>query len=498
VTTEQFHLPVIVLGRKLVVAVALQLHGITIQNPRNPSVYLFDGMSGVTELERGELKTRSPQEFQDLGKELGRDLLVRIAQHYVHAVKARGALARTPGPVWVEDVQAPVVPAGTVEDDVRTFFEVSAAHLGPTAYSLESLAVSTGHPMNDLEAHLRAQVEAGILCVDGEGYALCGAVSPDPWRLPEGVQGQQPLGLDARLIRVMIGGPGDTAEEVEKAREVLGQWNLRNAEELGAVLLFKHWQLHSYPGWNERPQALINEQLVERADLLVAVFWARLGMDSGTDESGTVEEIRRMAAAGRPVMVYFSNRSKSLDFMRDATNMKELERVHAYRADIEQQFRGMYSTFDSTDAFGEKLDLHLTRFIRDLRDRNFQVQQSPQGSLRAFRENRRAELATLRGTVTRLEIEFGSSGHRINGAEAQKQRTLARLAEAITMHYATWKPHLIEDACQAWEGLIGFAKQVASEPGTYGSGAALEENGRELLNEVKGWLGILESGLSPR
>ncbi|GAA5441783.1 hypothetical protein ACFQDE_19415 [Deinococcus caeni] len=496
-TTEQLLLPVIVLGRKLELLVTLDLHGISISNPRDPSVSLFDGMSGVTELERSGLKTHDPQVFQVLGKTLGRQLLFSVAQHYVQAVKESGALKPHRAPVWVEDVRAPVVPAGQLEDDVASFFKVSAAHLGRAAYSVESLAVSTGHPVPELESYLQAQVEAGVLCRDGDGYALRGAVQPEPWQLPEGVQGQQPLGLNARLIRVMIGGPGDTHEEVKKARAVLDGWNLRNAEELGAVLLFKHWQLHSYPAWNERPQALINEQLVDRADLLVAVFWTRLGMDSGTDDSGTVEEIRRMAAAGRPVKVYFSSRSLPVQAMGDDRAVAEFRRVHAFRQETEQQFRGMYGTFDSTDTFGELLDRHLTNFIRDLRDRDFLVQQSPQGSLRAFRERRTSELATLRRTVTKLEIEFGSSGHR-GSAVAQQQRTLGRLAEALTAHYADWKPHLIGDAREALDGLIRFARQLASEPGTYDSAAALDDNGQELLNQVKRWLDVLEGGLRPR
>ena len=58
----------------------------------------------------------------------------------------------------------------------------------------------------------------------------------------------------------------------------------------------------------DRPQALLNEQLVFDADILIGVFWTRLGMPTGREESGTVEEIREFLERGKPVLLYFSKR----------------------------------------------------------------------------------------------------------------------------------------------------------------------------------------------
>jgi hypothetical protein len=58
---------------------------------------------------------------------------------------------------------------------------------------------------------------------------------------------------------------------------------------------------------NERPpQAIINKQLLKSSDLLVAVFWTRLGSPTGVADSGTVEEINEHLAGGKPAMIYFS------------------------------------------------------------------------------------------------------------------------------------------------------------------------------------------------
>jgi hypothetical protein len=56
-----------------------------------------------------------------------------------------------------------------------------------------------------------------------------------------------------------------------------------------------------------RPQAIINAQAVDRADIVVAFFDSRLGTSTGVDVSGTAEEINRAVDMGKPVHVYFSD-----------------------------------------------------------------------------------------------------------------------------------------------------------------------------------------------
>ena len=46
---------------------------------------------------------------------------------------------------------------------------------------------------------------------------------------------------------------------------------------------------HSRPQMGDRPQELINKQLVGHCDLLIGSFWTRLGTPTGRAESGTAE-----------------------------------------------------------------------------------------------------------------------------------------------------------------------------------------------------------------
>lgn len=73
--------------------------------------------------------------------------------------------------------------------------------------------------------------------------------------------------------------------------------------EFGAVVLPLHWELHSAAEHGLRPQASLNAQLVEAADIVIAIFWHRLGTATGKAESGTVEEIEEARKRGAYVGV---------------------------------------------------------------------------------------------------------------------------------------------------------------------------------------------------
>src|SRR5713101_1313849 len=97
----------------------------------------------------------------------------------------------------------------------------------------------------------------------------------------------------ATVLPIMIASPGDVLEAREVAREAIHEWNYVNSYSANAVLMPVGWETHSSPELGERPQELINERLLKDCDLLVGVFWTRLGTPTGKSPSGTVEEIQR-------------------------------------------------------------------------------------------------------------------------------------------------------------------------------------------------------------
>ncbi len=113
--------------------------------------------------------------------------------------------------------------------------------------------------------------------------------------------------FSATVLKVFIASPGDVADERRAIRQVVAEWNAVHAEDRGTVLLPVGWETDASPLMGDGPQAVINRQLLDGYDLLVGVFWNRLGTPTETAASGTAEEIELHVRAGKPAMLYFSD-----------------------------------------------------------------------------------------------------------------------------------------------------------------------------------------------
>ena len=108
--------------------------------------------------------------------------------------------------------------------------------------------------------------------------------------------------------RVLVASPSDLAEERQAATEVVYEWNAQHAAAESVVLLPIKWETHAMPQSGVRPQEVINRQLVRGSDILIGMFWTKIGSNTGVAESGTVEEIDQFVAAKKPALLYFSSR----------------------------------------------------------------------------------------------------------------------------------------------------------------------------------------------
>lgn len=68
------------------------------------------------------------------------------------------------------------------------------------------------------------------------------------------------------------------------------------------------WTEHAVAEFGERPQAILNGQIVDQADVAVALFYDRLGTPTGEAESGTAERSEVLVDAGKSVAVLVGNR----------------------------------------------------------------------------------------------------------------------------------------------------------------------------------------------
>lgn len=108
--------------------------------------------------------------------------------------------------------------------------------------------------------------------------------------------------------RILVASPSDLAEERQAATEVVYEWNAQHAAAESVVLLPIKPETHAMPQSGLRPQEAVNRQLVHGSDILIGMFWTKIGSDTGVAESGTVEEIDQFVAAKKPALRYFSSR----------------------------------------------------------------------------------------------------------------------------------------------------------------------------------------------
>jgi hypothetical protein len=142
---------------------------------------------------------------------------------------------------------------------------------------------------------------------------------------------RSPMAFQAHVLKVLIASPGDTAVERDAVDASIHGWNASRAEVVQTVLMPWRWERHAVPVLGQSAQSVINSQAVDQADIVVALFDSRLGEATQVALSGTVEEIERAHAAGKPVHVYFSTAPLPRD-----VDVEQFARLQDFRADLEK------------------------------------------------------------------------------------------------------------------------------------------------------------------
>lgn len=165
------------------------------------------------------------------------------------------------------------------------------------------------------------------------------------------------MAFDSRVYRVLIASPSDVEEEREIIVRVIQEWNDLYSHSRKIVLLPLRWETHTAPEYNIRPQEVINRAIVDECDLLVGVFWTRIGSPTGKAESGTLEEIERVGEVGKPVMLYFSRIAIDPDLIDFVQNERLKEfKVNTYPKGLVESYK---SLIEFRDKFAKQLELRV-------------------------------------------------------------------------------------------------------------------------------------------
>lgn len=164
----------------------------------------------------------------------------------------------------------------------------------------------------------------------------------------------------ARLIRVMVASPSEASEERRAIPEIITRWNAVHGDSFGVQLQPVMWETDATPGLEGRPQDMINNSLVCKSDLLIAVFRSRIGSPTGKEISGTVEEVKEFRKASKPILLYFYEGNVSLR----SVDAQQLTLLTHFKQEMLQA--GLVADYVEISQIRERLPDDLTRVVRDM------------------------------------------------------------------------------------------------------------------------------------
>ncbi len=163
----------------------------------------------------------------------------------------------------------------------------------------------------------------------------------------------------AIIINVLIASPSDVSEERDVVTTAVYAWNAANSSTTGIMLNPIRWETHSFPACGDRPQAIVNKQIVDEGQFLIGICGNRVGTPTGEAQSGTIEEIERFRKAGKHVALYFS----TADVPRNA-DRDQLKALEEYQR--ERQNDALYFTFDTPEKLRQLVSDQLPLIVSEV------------------------------------------------------------------------------------------------------------------------------------
>jgi hypothetical protein len=166
------------------------------------------------------------------------------------------------------------------------------------------------------------------------------------------------VAFSAMVRRLMVSAPGDVLDEDwDVVVNTVLRWNRMYGEGFGACVTPLRWKDHTGPSYGTHPQTSINDQLVEQADGLLALFWNRIGTPTETSESGTVEEIELAWNKGKTVGILRCTRQAD---PRDL----EPDQMASLRTFFEgNRTRALILDYPDNHALAKHVDTFLTQMV---------------------------------------------------------------------------------------------------------------------------------------
>lgn len=159
-------------------------------------------------------------------------------------------------------------------------------------------------------------------------------------------------------VEILISSPSDVGDARDAIQEEIAHWNTAHARLRGVSAVAVRWESDSVPELGDHPQVILNRQLVDRCDLLVAVFRDRFGTPTPSGLSGTAEKIERFTKSGKPVLLYV--------LKSDAASASDVEQRAKLDAFIQSlRSRGLFREVADVDGLRSEFRTHLSAMLAE-------------------------------------------------------------------------------------------------------------------------------------
>jgi hypothetical protein len=248
-------------------------------------------------------------------------------------------------------------------------------------------------------------------------------------------------------VTVLIASPGDVPAERDAVQRVFNQWNSRNEF---ATLHASMWESAATPALGDHPQHILDDQLIAKSDLMIVIFWSRLGTPTPTAKSGTVEEIRefiKLKGAAR-VMAYFH--TGDLPYNID---LDEFKRLREFKEEMKSQ--GLFHEFSTVEEFKSALYHHLDGKVADLVADRLPLPE-PEPS-----ERRQSSYAAATNSSDcpidarlRHPIDFGTTLESISGSFSARMAEFNRIDGATRDKFLALGAHVYSSCAECLDRLL--------------------------------------------
>lgn len=157
---------------------------------------------------------------------------------------------------------------------------------------------------------------------------------------------------------LLISCPGDVEEFIGAIEDAVKRFNSLFGGMHNIWISTKYWKDNSYPQMGDKAQNILNRQLVNKCDMLVAMFWTRFGTQTDRYGSGTEEEIETMIFSGKQVFLYFLDKECA-----PSKYSSDYENVRKFKEQCKR--RGLYREVSDERELSKKFCDHLMLYFQE-------------------------------------------------------------------------------------------------------------------------------------